>query len=95
MIKHIVLFQLKTEHKDKSLMILQALQDMERKIPQIQKLHAGSDFIQSERSYDIALIVDLENKEALKIYNDHPEHQPVKDLIGLYRQSAIAVDMEI
>jgi hypothetical protein len=55
---------------------------MKSKISEIVDIEAGADFVQSERSYDLAVVVTLNDRSALKAYGDHPDHIPVKELIG-------------
>jgi len=93
MVKHIVLFKLKKQ-KDRQ-RVLDALNGMKGKIEGLLDLEAGSDFLGSERSYDIALICTLKDKATLDFYQAHPIHQPVKKLMAELRESSVAVDYEI
>ena len=68
---------------------------MKSKIDGLLDLEAGSDFLGSERSYDIALICTLKDKAALDFYQAHPVHQPVKKLMHEIRENSIAVDYEV
>jgi len=92
MVKHIVLFKLK-DKKDKQ-KALDALNSMTGKIEGLLHLEAGADFLDSERSFDIALICTLQDKAALDFYQAHPVHQPVKKLMHEIRESSVAVDYE-
>jgi len=92
MVKHIVLFKLKTlDDRPKA---LQALNSMKGKIEGLIDLETGEDFLASERSYDIALICTLKDKAALDFYQAHPVHQPVKAIMHAIRESSVAVDYE-
>jgi len=92
MVKHIVLFRLKDQsHRQRA---LDALCGMKGKIEGLIDLEAGTDFLSSERSYDIALICTLRDKAALDFYQAHPIHQPVKKLMHMIRESSVAVDYE-
>lgn len=93
MVKHIVLFKLK-DKKDIQC-ALDALNGMKGKIEGLIGLEAGSDFLSSERSYDVALTCTLMDKAALDFYQSHPVHQPVKKLMHEIRESSVAVDYEI
>jgi hypothetical protein len=92
MVKHIVLWKLKPEFKSKTDELIRALYGMKSKIAEIIDIEAGADFVQSERSYDLAVVVTLKDRSALKVYGDHPDHIPVKKLIGAAYESAFAVD---
>ena len=92
MVKHIVLFKLK-DQKDRQ-QALDALNSMKGKIEGLIELEAGADFLSSGRSYDIALICTLKDREALDFYQAHPVHQPVKKLMHEIREGSVAVDYE-
>jgi len=92
MVKHIVLFKLK-DQKDRQ-KALDALNSMKGKIEGLLDLEAGADFLSSERSYDIALICTLKDREALDFYQAHPVHQPVKAIMHKIRESSVAVDFD-
>ena len=54
----------------------------------------GLDVKKSERSYDIVLIVDFENRAGYEIYDKHPIHQLVRAFMhGIY-ETSVAVDFE-
>jgi len=92
MVKHIVLFKLK-DQKDRQ-KALNALNGMKGQIEGLLDLEAGADFLDSERSYDIALICTLQDRAALDYYQTHPVHQPVKKIMHEIRESSVAVDYE-
>ncbi|MCL2256424.1 MAG: Dabb family protein [Firmicutes bacterium] len=92
MVKHIVLFKLKDQNDRQK--ALDALNSMKGKIEGLIDLETGEDFLSSERSYDIALICTLKDKEALDFYQAHPVHQPVKTIMHAIRSGSVAVDFE-
>ena len=49
----------------------------------------------SDVAYDIALYSELENKEALGVYQDHPMHLHVKEFIGAVTSERVVVDYEV
>ena len=93
MVKHIVLFKLKDQSDRQR--ALNALRGMKGRIEGLLDLEAGADFLSSERSYDVALICTLKDREALDFYQAHPLHQPIKKLMHEIRESSVAVDYEI
>ncbi|MGM1046876.1 MAG: Dabb family protein [Bacillota bacterium] len=95
MIKHIVFFKLKEPTTDNIERTVQVLRDMQGKIPQLRSLEVGSDIIRSERSYDLALISEVDSLEDLQAYNVHPVHQEVIRYISEVKESSISVDFEI
>lgn len=95
MIKHVVMFQFKPEAKDRLEAARERILSMKGQIPGVTDIEAGLDFLHSERSFDLGLIVTMKTREDLKTYAEHPVHQPVKDFLkGLYERS-VAVDFEL
>lgn len=94
MVVHIVLFQFKDEAKPRLDEAVAAIQGMVGQVPVIRNLMAGKDFLHSGRSYDLGLVVVLDDRHALEVYDAHPAHQPVKALLKPLYQSAVAVDFE-
>ena len=52
------------------------------------------DFLHSERSFDLALIVTFRTRDDLKIYDTHPEHEAVRLYIKAHRTATATVDFE-
>jgi hypothetical protein len=92
MVKHIVLSKLK-DQKDRQ-MAVDALLDMRGKIEGLLDVEAGSDFLGSGRSYDVAVICTLKDRAALTFFQDHPVHLPVVKLMNDIRESSFTVDYE-
>ncbi len=78
MIRHVVLYTIKDECKEKIPELVKAFYGMKDKIPGLVSLEAGGDELHSERSYDLALITVFESWDAYKAYLTHPAHLPVK-----------------
>lgn len=95
MIKHIVFFKLKEPSAANIEKTVQVLRNMEGKIPVVRSLEAGADVIHSERSYDLALIVEVDNLEDLQAYNVHPVHQEVIQYINTVKDHTLSVDFEV
>lgn len=99
MLKHIVLWKLKetagghtkAENMARAKELLLALPDL---IPQIESIQVGEDVLHTDASYDMALIVTVENADSLAEYIRHPEHQKVSEFIGTIRETRICVDIE-
>ncbi|NMO95414.1 Dabb family protein [Paenibacillus lemnae] len=94
MIKHIVFFKLKEPTEENIDRTVQVLKNMEGQIPQLLSLEVGADVIRSERSYDLALIVEVESLEELQAYQVHPVHQEVIKYINEVKDHTLAVDFE-
>lgn len=95
MIKHIVFFKLKDSSSESVIRTANVLRNMEGKIPQLVSLEVGVDVIRSERSYDIALITEVQSLEDLQAYQVHPVHQEVIQHMNEFKESSIAVDYEL
>ncbi len=96
MLRHIVLLKFKegttNEKKEELEKSLKALPD---KISEIKDYEMGFDIIQSPRSYDFGLIATFEDVEALKRYQEHPDHVAVLKLVLEISDGIIAVDFEV
>ena len=93
MIKHIIF----TKFTDPDVAVPEAskrLLALKEKIPQIRTMEVGRDFLHSDRSFDMALIVTFDTKEDLAVYADHPAHVLVKEYIHAHRLATAAVDYE-
>lgn len=99
MIRHIVLWRLKgdtSEEKNRHASeIKAALEALNGRIPGLIRLEVGIDFIRSEESSDIALYSEFESREALDVYQAHPEHLKVMPLVKAARTERRAVDYEV
>lgn len=93
MIKHIVFFKFENpdEHAPEASRRLLALKD---KIPQIRSIETGRDFMHSDRSFDLALIVTFDTREDLASYDCHPEHEKVRAYVKAHRTASASVDFE-
>ena len=96
MVKHIVLFKLKDNSIDNCIKAKDVLLSMEGKVPEIISIEVGIDFLHSDRSYDVALTVIVEDKETLERYQQDPYHcSVVKPHMHSVRLSSIALDYVI
>jgi Stress responsive A/B Barrel Domain len=93
MIKHIVLFKFKPEAAESDIADLEkslnALPDL---INDIISFSCGRDLLHTERSYDLALVADLADLEALNRYQIHPDHQAVVAKVKRIASNIVAVD---
>lgn len=93
MVKHIVLFKLKDNSQENCLKAKEVLLSMEGKVPEILSIEVGVDFLHSDRSYDVALTVTVEDKDALERYQQDPYHcSVVKPHMHAVRSSSVALD---
>lgn len=95
MIRHIVLFRLKDKSPENLELTKNILLSMEGKVQEIKAIEAGIDFLHSERSFDIALSVLLEDRAALEAYQNDPYHcSVVKKHMHAVREESVAADYE-
>ena len=93
MIKHIVSYKLKDNSLEKCLEAKQVLLSMEGKVKYIRSIEVGIDFLDSERSYDLVLIMTFNSKEDMEKYqNDEFHCVNVKPYLHEARLTSVAVD---
>ena len=93
MIKHIVLFTVK-EGEDKDAVAKIAASVLEPLAGKIE----GLNHVEVKRTYagaDIALYCELESKEAMAYYADHPLHTEAKTHFFHLLSSRVAADYEV
>ena len=94
MIRHIVLFKIKEEYKSEIPQLVENFYGMKGKIEGVVDLEAGQDFLQSERSYDLALLTVFDSRAAFEAYQTHPVHMPVKKRMHEVRSASVSCDFE-
>jgi len=97
MIKHIVFWKIKEDLDFDGVFeeMKIRVEAMNEEIPGLAYVELGRDFNGSDVAYDIALYSEIENKEALKTYQDHPKHLFVKEFIGAVTSDRCVVDYEL
>ena len=93
MVKHIVLFQVKEgENVAEVAKIAEAAL-----MPLVDKIE-GLNYVEVKQTYagmDIALYCELESKEAMAFYADHPLHTEAKSKFFHLLSSRVAADYEV
>jgi hypothetical protein len=64
-------------------------------IPEIKMLQLGRDIDETEGNWDVALIIDFANTDDLAIYQQHPAHVKVRDIVRRVTNARTAVDFEL
>ncbi|MEE8056274.1 MAG: Dabb family protein [Pseudomonadales bacterium] len=100
MIKHIVMWRLhnEAEGNDKTTnarIAKEKLQALNGVIPGLINLEVGNDFSNGEMSCDLVLYSELESKEALKAYQQHPAHVEVAKFVVSICAERWVVDYEV
>ena len=94
MIKHIVMFKLKNKNKENIEQIVGALKTLEGNIDVLRSAEVGINFAESERSYDIVLTTEFDDRNALNVYGTHPNHLPVVETVRSLCLGSVVVDYE-
>lgn len=92
MIKHVVCH--KYTDRAQAAKIAPMLKGLVGQVPGLISMEAGADFLGSGRSFDLALVATLEDREALEVYAKHPAHLKVKEYIHQFMQQSISVDFD-
>jgi hypothetical protein len=64
-------------------------------IPEIKMLQLGRDIDETDGNWDVALIIDFATTADLEVYQQHPEHQKVKDIVRRVTSARTAIDFEL
>ena len=99
MIKHVVLFKLKTfeteaEKREKEQEIKDALLALKGKVEVLRSIEVGIN-ANPDEEFNIALITTFNNFDDLETYAEHPDHQAVIPLIREVLESRACSDYEI
>jgi hypothetical protein len=86
MLRHVVSWKLGAADDDSRrrdiATITEALQSLPPLIPEIRSLHVGPNVAYPETNWDVVLIADYDDVDALEQYQKHPEHVKVAQIIG-------------
>lgn len=98
MVKHVVMWKIKATEgntKEQNIQkVKEILEAMPPKISEIHSLQVGINFNSKPIAYDLVLITEHKDKEALGNYQVHAEHQKVADFITKVKESGVVVDFE-
>lgn len=94
MVKHIVMFKLAEKNQKNMDKAISALNSLRGNIETLKSIEIGTDFLGSERSYDIVITTCFNNREGLETYAGHKNHLPVVDIIRSLCSSSVVVDYE-
>ena len=95
MVKHIVMFKLNEKTSQNMQLATDSLRSLENKIETLKSIEIGTDFLESDRSYDIVLTAHFDNQEGLKTYSSHENHLPVVKIMRSLCSSSVVVDYEL
>ncbi len=100
MIRHIVMFKLKTfqdesEKMNAALLVKTRLDELPLKIDLIRRYEAGIDIRHLNWSFDIVLVMDFDNMNDLDAYTIHPDHQAFVAFNKEYSVEKACIDYEL
>ena len=94
MVKHIVMFKLADKNPENLDQAIATLNSLRGNIETLKFIEIGTDFLSSERSYDIVLTAFFDDREGLKAYAGHKNHLPVVEKMRSLCSSSFVVDYE-
>ncbi|SFM25957.1 Dabb family protein [Methanolobus profundi] len=97
MLKHIVMWKLKDNAEGNTniknaLFMKEMLETLKDVIPEIEMIEVGLNVNSSAAAYDVVLYSEFKDEEALKTYQDHPEHLKVAEFVGKINEDRVVVD---
>lgn len=81
MIRHVVLWRLRSPGSDSLPVIRAALQRQVGRIPGLLRIEVGANFGTARRCVDFSLICDFESREALDGYHKHAAHMETRAVV--------------
>ena len=93
MIRHICMFKLKEENKSDILKEFVERSQTLQSIPEVRRFEVvcnGDDM--PESNYDVSLIFDFDDKEALDRYQSHPTHVAFGGFVAAVREARACID---
>lgn len=97
-LRHVVSWQVASEDpatkREHAAAIADRLRSLVGVVGEIRSLHAGVDVV-GGGNWDVVLIADFDDREALDRYQVHPSHQEVAAFIRSVVAQRMAVDFEV
>ena len=81
MVRHIVLWRLKSPASTDFCALRTALEAQRGRIPGLLKVEVGRSYNSGKRAADFALICDFESREALVAYHRRPAHAETRAVV--------------
>ncbi|WP_345763328.1 Dabb family protein [Diaminobutyricibacter sp. McL0608] len=99
MIRHVVTWKLAatddTERAEQVATIAGGLRSLPPHIPEILSFEVGENVLHPGANFDLVLIAEYEDADALARYQEHPEHKKVASYIRTVVADRSAVDFEV
>jgi hypothetical protein len=95
MIRHVAVFKWKPGFPDNDLNEwMDRLRALPQQIDELSSLTVGTDVFRGGRSWDAAVVADVDNLEDLTTYNQNPEHQAILKISAPNIDQLVQVDFE-
>jgi len=99
MIKHIVMWKLKSEamggsRHENALKIKQRLEGLRHRIKEIRNIEVGINSCSDPSAYDVVLVCEFMSWGDLRIYQEHPLHKEAGSFVQKVRETKAVVDYE-
>lgn len=100
MIRHVVMWKIEEMAEGRGRMenvalIKTRLGSLPALVPEIIRMEVGVDIVMEGASWDICLIADFQDLDALRRYQAHPEHVKVADLVNRTMEKRAVVDFHL
>jgi hypothetical protein len=95
MIRHVVLWRLRSSGGDSFRVIRSALEGQLGNIPGLLHVEVGRNFATGRRALDFSLICDFESREALAGYHRHPVHMHTRAIVDPLVEEHWIVDYQV
>jgi hypothetical protein len=81
LIKHVVLWRLKSDNGDIFHAAKTALEAQQGKIPGLLRIEVGRNFATSRRAVHFALVCEFDSRDSLNAYHRHPVHMQTRAVV--------------
>jgi hypothetical protein len=95
MIRHIVLWRLKPEGRERFEDIRKALEAQRGRVPGLSRVEVGRSFAAGRRAVDFALVCDFESRAALEAYHRHAAHHETRVIVDSLIEEHWIADYEL
>ena len=93
--KHVICIKLKDNSDEHLNKVKELLLSMKGRVPMLEDIWVGTDYLHSPRSFDIVMVAELTSKEVLDDYQKDPYHDGVvKAYLSTAAEKIIAIDCE-
>lgn len=99
MLRHVVMWRFldsaegKTKAENMKL-VKESLLALRGRIGEIRHMEIGEDVLHSDMSFDMGLIIDFDDADALYAYKNDPEHVKISQYVKKVRSDRATVDWE-